>query len=223
MLLIALVAVAGFTVLAQRRRRSLGMLESVGATDAHVGLVVRANGLVVGVVGCGGRHGDRPGPVAGLPAAARTECAPSDRGPGRAVGGGRRSGRARARRDLRRRVAACARSREGSRSSPPSPGGPRHPGRPVARRCPGWPAGDRAAPARLRGQHRSGHRQRGNTGARARARRPHPGGDLLRAAAACRCSAVPLAGPRWRSGWRFATWPVSVPGRVRCSRPSVSG
>jgi putative ABC transport system permease protein len=51
MLLIALVAVGGFTVLAQRRLRSLGMLESLGATDRHVGLVVRANGAVVGVVG----------------------------------------------------------------------------------------------------------------------------------------------------------------------------
>ncbi len=51
MLLIALVAVGGFTVLAQRRLRSLGMLESLGATDRHVRLVVRANGVVVGVVG----------------------------------------------------------------------------------------------------------------------------------------------------------------------------
>ncbi|MGO9197249.1 MAG: FtsX-like permease family protein [Acidimicrobiales bacterium] len=51
MLLIALVAVGGFTVLAQRRLRSLGMLESLGGTDRHVGLVVRANGVAVGVVG----------------------------------------------------------------------------------------------------------------------------------------------------------------------------
>jgi putative ABC transport system permease protein len=51
MLLIALVAVGGFTVLAQRRLRALGMLESLGATDRHVGLVVRANGVLVGVVG----------------------------------------------------------------------------------------------------------------------------------------------------------------------------
>jgi putative ABC transport system permease protein len=51
MLLIALVAVGGFTVLAQRRLRALGMLESLGATDRHVRLVVRANGVVVGVVG----------------------------------------------------------------------------------------------------------------------------------------------------------------------------
>ncbi len=51
MLLIALVAVGGFTVLAQRRLRSIGMLESTGATDRHVRLVVRANGTVVGLVG----------------------------------------------------------------------------------------------------------------------------------------------------------------------------
>ncbi|HVA10391.1 MAG TPA: FtsX-like permease family protein, partial [Acidimicrobiales bacterium] len=51
MLLIALVSIGGFTVLAQRRLRSLGMLESLGATDKHVSLVVRTNGVVVGVVG----------------------------------------------------------------------------------------------------------------------------------------------------------------------------
>ncbi|HLN04638.1 MAG TPA: FtsX-like permease family protein [Acidimicrobiales bacterium] len=51
MLLIALVAVGGFTVLAQRRQRSLGMLASIGATSKNVSLVVRANGLVVGVLG----------------------------------------------------------------------------------------------------------------------------------------------------------------------------
>lgn len=51
MLLIALVAAGGFTVLAQRRLRSIGMLESTGATDRHVRLVVRANGTIVGVVG----------------------------------------------------------------------------------------------------------------------------------------------------------------------------
>jgi putative ABC transport system permease protein len=51
MLLIALVAIGGFTVLAQRRLRSIGMLESLGATDRHVSLVVCANGVVVGAVG----------------------------------------------------------------------------------------------------------------------------------------------------------------------------
>ncbi len=51
MLLIALVGVGGFTVLAQRRMRSIGMLGSLGATDQNIRLVVRANGVVVGVVG----------------------------------------------------------------------------------------------------------------------------------------------------------------------------
>jgi putative ABC transport system permease protein len=51
MVLIALVGVGGFTVLAQRRLRSIGMLGAQGATDANVGLVVRANGFATGVVG----------------------------------------------------------------------------------------------------------------------------------------------------------------------------
>ena len=51
MLLIALVAVGGFTVLAQRRLRSLGMLGALGATDGNIRLVVRVNGVLVGVVG----------------------------------------------------------------------------------------------------------------------------------------------------------------------------
>ncbi|MGB8197203.1 MAG: FtsX-like permease family protein [Acidimicrobiales bacterium] len=51
MLLIALVSIGGFTVLAQRRMRSIGMLESIGATDRHVRLVVSANGTVVGIAG----------------------------------------------------------------------------------------------------------------------------------------------------------------------------
>ena len=51
MLLIGLVSVGGFTVLAQRRLRSLGMLGAQGAADKNIRLVVQANGLVVGVVG----------------------------------------------------------------------------------------------------------------------------------------------------------------------------
>jgi putative ABC transport system permease protein len=51
MLLIALVAVGGFTVLAQRRLRSLGMLGALGATDRNIRLVVRINGVLVGVFG----------------------------------------------------------------------------------------------------------------------------------------------------------------------------
>jgi putative ABC transport system permease protein len=51
MLLIALVGVGGFTVLAQRRLRSIGMLGAQGATDGHVRLVVRGNGVATGIVG----------------------------------------------------------------------------------------------------------------------------------------------------------------------------
>jgi putative ABC transport system permease protein len=51
MLLIALVSIGGFTVLAQRRLRSLGMLASLGATPRRVAQVVRVNGAVVGVAG----------------------------------------------------------------------------------------------------------------------------------------------------------------------------
>jgi putative ABC transport system permease protein len=51
MLLIALVGVSGFTVLAQRRLRSIGMLGAQGATNANLGLVVSANGFATGVVG----------------------------------------------------------------------------------------------------------------------------------------------------------------------------
>jgi putative ABC transport system permease protein len=50
LLFIGLIAVAGFTVLAQRRLRALGMLQAVGATDRNVRLVLIANGAVVGII-----------------------------------------------------------------------------------------------------------------------------------------------------------------------------
>ena len=48
LLLVGLVAVAGFSVVARRRQRALGMLGAVGATDRHVRLVMLANGAAVG-------------------------------------------------------------------------------------------------------------------------------------------------------------------------------
>ena len=51
LMFIGLVAVAGFTVMAQRRLRALGMLGALGATDRNVRLVMIANGAVVGIVG----------------------------------------------------------------------------------------------------------------------------------------------------------------------------
>jgi putative ABC transport system permease protein len=51
MLLIALVGIGGFTVMAQRRLRAIGMLAAQGATERQVRLVVWANGAATGVVG----------------------------------------------------------------------------------------------------------------------------------------------------------------------------
>jgi putative ABC transport system permease protein len=51
MLMIGLVSVGGFTVLAQRRLRSFGVLASLGATENNISLVVKVNGAVVGLVG----------------------------------------------------------------------------------------------------------------------------------------------------------------------------
>ncbi|HEY2520660.1 MAG TPA: FtsX-like permease family protein [Streptosporangiaceae bacterium] len=51
MLLIAMVGAGGFTVLARRRLRSIGMLAAQGATQSNIRLVVRANGVATGAVG----------------------------------------------------------------------------------------------------------------------------------------------------------------------------
>ncbi|MGH9020927.1 MAG: FtsX-like permease family protein [Acidimicrobiales bacterium] len=48
--LIGLVSIAGFTVVAQRRLRSLGMIRALGATDRHVRQVVGTNGVLVGLI-----------------------------------------------------------------------------------------------------------------------------------------------------------------------------
>lgn len=62
LLFVGLMAVAGFTVMAQRRQRALGMLAAVGATDKQVRLVMLADGATVGLVGA------IAGTVAGLAA-----------------------------------------------------------------------------------------------------------------------------------------------------------
>src|SRR5439155_22263157 len=48
LLFVGLLAVAGFTVMAGRRLRALGMLGSMGASDRHVRLAMLANGAAVG-------------------------------------------------------------------------------------------------------------------------------------------------------------------------------
>ncbi len=50
LIFIGLVSVAGFSVMAQRRLRALGMVGSLGATDRDVRLVMVANGAIVGLV-----------------------------------------------------------------------------------------------------------------------------------------------------------------------------
>jgi putative ABC transport system permease protein len=50
LLLVALIAAAGFVVLGQRRLRQLGMLAAIGASQRHLRLVLLANGATVGAI-----------------------------------------------------------------------------------------------------------------------------------------------------------------------------
>lgn len=50
MVLVALVAAAGFAVIGRRRQRQLGMLAAIGATERQLRLVMVTNGAVVGAV-----------------------------------------------------------------------------------------------------------------------------------------------------------------------------
>jgi putative ABC transport system permease protein len=50
LLLVALIAAAGFVVVAQRRLRQLGMLAAIGASQRHLRLVLLANGATVGAM-----------------------------------------------------------------------------------------------------------------------------------------------------------------------------
>jgi putative ABC transport system permease protein len=50
LLLVALIAAAGFVVVAQRRLRQLGMLAAIGATQRQIRLVLLANGATVGAI-----------------------------------------------------------------------------------------------------------------------------------------------------------------------------
>lgn len=50
MALVALIAAAGFVVVAQRRQRQLGLLGALGATERHLRLVMIGNGFIVGVI-----------------------------------------------------------------------------------------------------------------------------------------------------------------------------
>jgi putative ABC transport system permease protein len=50
LVLVSLIAAAGFAAMAQRRQRQLGMLAAIGATEEHLRLVTLSNGALVGAV-----------------------------------------------------------------------------------------------------------------------------------------------------------------------------
>ena len=135
MLFIGLIAVAGFTVLARRRTRAIGMLGALGADESLVRLALLVNGLVVGlaamvlggVVGLAGVVALRAAPAVerrprrrprGDPVVARRRrpwCSPRSRprspraGPRAPPRGSRSSRRCRAGPPSRRRRAATPR------------------------------------------------------------------------------------------------------------------
>ena len=217
MLLIALVSVGGFTVLAQRRLRAIGMVEAMGATDKNIRLVLRANGVFVGV--------DRrarpdscsawPG-LAGLPAPSRVERPPPHRRVRAALGRHRtRPGPGRAGHVLRLGPSR-PHHRQGARSSPPWPAGRRLPSSCAARPSPAsscWssPSSSSACPG-----------QRTTAGQRP----PLVLGFVAahrRASSSCRALALALlaewvARPHRRADWPCATWLVSGPSGFRAVR-----
>ncbi len=136
MLLIALVSIGGFTVLAQRRMRSLGMLESMGATDRNVRLVLEVNGVIVGVVGAVVGFALGLVALAGLPTAQRAERAPRHRHVRTALERDRAGHGARGRRDLLRRQLPGAGHHPRAGRQPRWPGVPRRHARSTARWCP---------------------------------------------------------------------------------------
>ncbi|WP_405721952.1 FtsX-like permease family protein [Streptomyces sp. NBC_01537] len=77
LLLVSLVAAAGFAVLAQRRLRQLGILASIGATTRHLRLVLLAHGALTGV--CAVAAGMLAGVLAWLPLAPHMEDAAGHR------------------------------------------------------------------------------------------------------------------------------------------------
>jgi hypothetical protein len=204
---VGLLAVAGFTVMAQRRLRALGILGAIGASHRHIRLALLANGLVIGAVGAlaGATLG-----VAGwialsaqlesllghridrlhlpwTPGAHRRPAGHCDRRRRRLVAGPRRRAHSGRRRPLR-----------ATGTTPPSAPvrGPRRP-------APG-PRPGLAVPGAA------------DEGAVHPRRRWPP---RSRCCCSPRSASPPSGGSRatlpWRRGWRCATWRATVPGRAR--------
>ena len=183
MLLIALVSVGGFTVLAQRRLRSIGMLEATGATDRHVRLVVQRQRHRGRGGRCRARRGRRAGGLARLSSRARTERAPRHPRVGAALGRRRRRGRARRGGGVLRRLP----SGSGHHQDPHRPGAlgasdATPPGAPLGRPRHRLPRPGLLV-ARLRRGHESRQRRRRRPRAPVRHRpahpRAHPAGTFL--------------------------------------------
>ena len=146
MVFVGLVAAAGFTVIAQRRLRALGMISALGATERNVRLVTTANGAFVGVIAAvAGPAWAWPGGSSTRRTLARTPGTGSARC---TCPGGRSASRWPSpwphpswRRGGRRKTW------QGYRWSPPSPGGPASPAPCTARSCPACCSSAPASPA----------------------------------------------------------------------------
>ena len=215
MLLVALIAAAGFVVLAKRRLRQLGMLAAVGATEQHVRLVTVVNGALVGLIAA--VVGTAVGLAAWAAGLGRVEAAAGHRigglsAPVWLVGG---------------RHAAGGGDGHGQRLVA-GPGGGPHPGH--AR-----PLGP-AAPAQAGPPLGTGRRRPGGGRARLPRTSPTRGRNPSSSWPACPpsssgcCSAPPS--PSRRSpgspsaclspgGWRCGTWPATRPARAPPWPPSA--
>ena len=79
LLFVGLLAVAGFTVMAQRRLRALGMLGAIGASHRHIRLVLLANGRSIGGVGAPRRRRASASPAGSRSAPAGAAARPPHR------------------------------------------------------------------------------------------------------------------------------------------------
>jgi hypothetical protein len=238
---IGLVSVAGFSVMAQRRLRALGMLSAIGATERNLRLVMIAGGLAVGVAAA------LAGAAAGLRRLVRlrADAAAGDRARGRrgepAVVGVRHRGRARDRDvgaglpptgqdDGRRagggRALRPPRSAEGGAPIRPAR---RHRVRgrrrlPGVRRRPGrggwWRARARTVPAGRPGRH---DRRRHTARPAGHQRAGRRGGDRgCRSRSGSRCATWSATGPGPAPRWRRPRSPCSWPWRSASSPASGS-
>ena len=209
LLLVALIAAAGFVVVAQRRLRQLGMLAAVGATSKHLRLVLLANGATVGAVAA--VAGTAAGLVAWIAVAPAAGDArrPPDR-PVRAAVVADRSGHGarRGHRDRGGLVAGPDRRPHPGHRRPVGPAAPAQAGAPLGRWRPASslvigvaslaagidPVHDRANPLLVIA----------GTMAIVLA-------ILLGSPLAIRASPPPPGGRPSRSGWPCATWPATRP------------